>query len=159
MDRPLLKPFADLRRDDFAAYPIWVHATTNDYDEPWWPEVEATTYRPRSGPLPASPTETGLLVRATATLRDGTPLPGFLTPVVAEPEISEMHPHLFVGEAIVPFWGGSVGIPEATQLALPQWLGRATDRIFPIRFAADPALCLGTVEIVVNGFAAWDTGN
>jgi hypothetical protein len=78
--RPELKQFGDLTAEDFERHPVWIGCHTADYDEPWYDDTDEETFRPRTGDLPADPSEGMLLVRANATLRDGSSFPGFLTP-------------------------------------------------------------------------------
>ena len=147
MDRPVIKRFGNLRRDDFATHPIWVNVKENDHDEPWWMDVDEEAFRPRVGPLPASPAEDGLLVRAVATLRDGTPLAGFLTPALGPADADDLRPHVFVGDLLISL----TGMPEPARQAFLATLRRPFEHVFPIAVAADPTLCLGTVDVVVQG--------
>ncbi len=77
---PSLKQFIELTRDDFDRSPIWVGCHTADYDESWYEETDEETFRPWSGRLPVDPVDGMFLVRATASLHDGTSLVAFLTP-------------------------------------------------------------------------------
>jgi hypothetical protein len=80
MTKPELKQFGDLTAADFERHPVWIGCHTADYEEPWYEQTDEETFRPRTGDLPADPSEGMLLVRATIQLRDGTTLPGFVTP-------------------------------------------------------------------------------
>jgi hypothetical protein len=157
--QPVLKQFGELASSDFADHPVWIGCHGVDGDEPWYEDTDEETFRPRTGPLPADPTEGMLLVRAIATLRDGTELPGFLTPCT-EADVGILQPHVFVGDELFGFWGGIVGIPDDTRSRFYAAVGKAAFDVFPIRVRVDPALSRGTVEALLDGWqGAGDQGS
>src|ERR1035438_5255113 len=80
MERPELRQFGDLTREDFDRHAVWIGCHTTDYDETWHEDTDEETFRPWTGKLPADPTEGMLLVKATFELPDGSRHPGFVTP-------------------------------------------------------------------------------
>jgi hypothetical protein len=152
VSKPLLKQFGDLTEADFAMHPVWINCHTADTDEAWYDETDEETFRPRGGDLPAQPSEGMLLVRATGTLRDGSRLPGFLTPAFEPEDLGTMQPQMFVGSALFSFWGGVLGISKEGRAAFYQAVGKSADQIFPIQFAADPGLAEGAASIQIRGF-------
>ena len=95
MTRPVLRQFGDLTEDDFRRHPIWIACHGEDADEPLYDDTDEETFRPRPGVLPADPAEGMLVVRATARLRDGTRLSGFLTPGVKSTSLGTTQPCLW----------------------------------------------------------------
>lgn len=152
MARPELKQFGDLTPEDFARHPVWIGCHTADYDEPWYDETDEETFRPRSGDLPADPSEGMLLVRATAVLADGSRLPAFLTPDFEKGDLGIMQPQVFIEGRMFSFWGGGVGIPEAGRRDFYRAAARPAEAVFPIRFVADEGLSGGVTEAEVHGF-------
>jgi hypothetical protein len=149
---PLLKQFGDLTSADFEAHPVWIGCHTADYDEPWYDQTDEETFRPRQDALPADPSEGMVLVRATATLKDGTSLPGFLTPGFEGDDLGTLQPQVFTGGRMFSFWGGLFGVPEAQRREFYRALGKDAAAAFPIEFAVDPALCGGLTRARVEGF-------
>ncbi len=160
-ERPLLKQFGDLSPEDFQQHPVWIHVHVVDYGEPWYAEANEETFRPRLGPLPASPGEGILLVRSRFTLADGRAFTGFITPEHAEPDeltpwmtgLGIIQPQMFLPSGLrLPFWFGVLK-PDPDQLkSVYDELRAPPDRIFPIEFSADPALAEGIVSGRVDGF-------
>jgi hypothetical protein len=149
---PILRQFGDLVAEDFATHPIWIGCHTADYDEQWYDETDEETFRPRVGPLPADPSEGMLLVRATATLHDGTLLPGFLTPSIEDGDLGTIQPHVFAGNEIFHFWGGSVGVPAEERSEFLRVVDKAENEIFPMRVEADAGLSGGLVHAELTGW-------
>ena len=152
MGRPELKQFGDLGPADLARHPVWIACHTADYDEPWYDETDEETFRPREGPLPADPSEGMLLVRATATLNDGTQLPGLLTPGFEGDDLGILQPQVFVGGRMFGFWGGMFAAAAEMRQAFYKAIGKAPEAVFPIDIAADPAECGGVARARVEGF-------
>lgn len=46
--RPLLRQFNDLRPQDFEEHSVWVNCHVIDYDEPWYDDTDAETFRTAS---------------------------------------------------------------------------------------------------------------
>ena len=151
MARPTLKQFSNLREADFSRHGVWVSCHHEDYDEPWYDDTDEETFRPSDAPLPVPPGQGEFLVRATATLGDGTEMSGFVTPSPT-PDVSFMQPHLFAGGQAHGFWGGMIGIPESGRARLLQALGKGAGDVFPIMFKADDAACAGSAPIAVPGW-------
>ncbi|HET8646989.1 MAG TPA: hypothetical protein VFO85_15950, partial [Vicinamibacteria bacterium] len=101
---------------------------------------------------PADPSEGMLLVRATATLRDGTRLAAFLTPAFEPDDIATVQPQVFAGGRLFSFWGGLFGIPEEGRREFYAAVGKAAADVFPLDVAADPAVAGGVARVTVNGF-------
>ena len=80
MEKPELKQFGDLTRQDFDRHAVWIGCHTADYDEPWYEDTDEETFRPWTGELPADAPEGMLLVKATFELMDASRHPGFITP-------------------------------------------------------------------------------
>ena len=152
MTKPELKQFADLTLGDFERYPVWIGCHTADYDERWYDGTDEQTFRPRTGTLPASPTEGMLLVKASLELRDGARYSGFVTPAQGEGELGIQQPQIFVGERRFQFWGGTIGVREEERKALYAALGKSPDDIFPLRFSVDPSLATGATSGQIEGF-------
>ena len=152
MSRPELKRFGDLTLADFERHLVWIGCHTADYDEPWYDETDEETFRPRSGALPADPSEGMLLVRASAVLSDGTRLPAFLTPAFEEGDLGTIQPQVFVGGRMFSFWGGMFGMPVEARQEFYAALGKPPESIFPIEFAVDPTVSGGVARAQVRGF-------
>jgi hypothetical protein len=151
-ETPLLRQFGALTLVDFEAQPVWIGCHTVDSDAPWYDQTDEETFRPRKGELPAGPSEGMLLVRASATLRDGTCFAGFLTPAFEEGDLGTIQPQLFAGERRFSFWGGVPGVAREDRDAFYAAVERGADAVFPIRFAADPGLTTGVSRAEVDGF-------
>ena len=78
-ERPELVQFGDLTPEHFERHPVWIQCHVVDYEAPWHDDTDEETFRPWSGPLPVDPSDALFLVRATASLSNGTTLRGFLT--------------------------------------------------------------------------------
>ena len=152
MSKPELKQFAELTDSDFDRHPVWIACHTADYDEPWYEDTDEETFRPRTGALPAAPSEGMLLVRATFSLRDGTTFNGFVTPSFEEQDLGTQQPQMFVGGRRFGFWGGMFGLPAQERQEFYAAVARSTPDVFPLRFNADPNLATGATSGVVEGF-------
>jgi hypothetical protein len=151
VSEPILKQFGDLSRSDFELHPVWIGCHTADYEKPWYEDTDEETFRPRRGPLPADPSEGMLLLRAIATLRDATELPGFITPSF-DGDLGIMQPHVFVGNNRFGFWGGSLGIPAEERNDFYAALRTNPTDVFPIVVAAEPGLVRGVVQVRIDGW-------
>ena len=90
---PELVQFGDLSEAHFRRHPVWIQCHTVDYDAPWYDDTDEETFRPCDEPRPVGPDMGMLLVRATATLADGTVLPAaFLTPIFEDGHPGVSHP-------------------------------------------------------------------
>jgi hypothetical protein len=156
MTRPELKQFGDLTAADFERHPVWIECHVADYDEPWYEETDEETFRPRTGDLPADPAEGMLLVRATIRLRDGTTLPGCVTPTFEANDLGTQQPQLFVGNQRFYFWGGVPGVPAKERERMYAALGKKADEVFPLRFEVDPTVSVGATSGEVQGFYRTD---
>jgi hypothetical protein len=149
--QPELKQFGDLTAEDFEREPVWISCHVEDYDEPWYGETDEETFRPWSGALPVSPSLGMLLVRATATLADGSSYPGFYTPAEGD-ELGFTQPQLFVSGRLFSFWGGLMGVSQSFRDDFYSSIGKDSDAVFPIRFTAAPELVESAGSIEVEGF-------
>ena len=149
---PELKSFSDLRASDFERSPVWINVHTADHDEPWYEDSDEETFRPHTGELPVDPRDGMYLVAATATLADGTALPGFLTPVAGAAEPGQMQPHVLAPNRSFGFWGGLFGIPESVQQQFYEVLGKDQSQVFPVRFDVQPGISSGADQIEVPGW-------
>ncbi len=161
-ERPLLKQFGELTLADFSAHAVWVNCHVIDYDEPWYPDTDEETFRPRVGSMPASPSETMLLVRAAFELADGTHLGGFVTPMFAQDakgktsDLGTMQPTMFLPSGVLQqFWGGMCEETQAGRKRLYASLGKSAAQVFPIRFASEPGLTTGVAAGVIPGFCSY----
>lgn len=152
MKRPELKQFGNLTGADFERHPVWIGSHTADCDEPWYDDTDEETFRPRDGDLPSDRSEGMLLVRAAATLRDGSRFSGFVTPAFEKGDLGTMQPHVFVNGRMFAFWGGTLGISREGRAAFYTAVGRPAGAVFPIRFAAEPGLTAGVSSVEVDGF-------
>ena len=152
MEKPHLTQFGELLPAHFQKHPVWINCHVVDSDQPWYAETDEETFRPWDGVLPASPSEGMLLVRATATLRDGSRLPAFITPGFEGDGLGTLQPQLFVGERRFAFWGGVVGHSSEEKTALYAGVGKGPEDVFPIAFIADGGLTTGVGSIEVRGF-------
>jgi hypothetical protein len=152
MAKPELKQFASLLPVDFDRHAIWISCHTSDYRESWYEETNEETFRPWNGPLPVSPADGLLLVRAVLVLADGSRFFGFVTPASQEGDLGRQQPHIFVGQKAFCFWGGVAGIPETERDAFYAALGRRREAIFPLRFSAELALTTGSADGRIDGF-------
>lgn len=160
MSRPEIKQFIDLRTEDFDRHPIWIGCYTADYDEPWYDDIDQESFRPWLGETPVSSDDGIFLIRATLELADGSNYPGFVTPAEGPEQksiglrlglgrlfgnsaadqsaslISEMQPHIFVGQSPpFGFWGGMFGVSAESRRGLYDAVGKGTAKIFPIKFS------------------------
>jgi len=158
MPGPLLRQCADLVPADFEAAPVWIGCHTADYDEPWYDDTDEETFRPFAGPLPASPGEGMLLVRAQFTLGDGAQLHGFVTPAfeeevgLADLLLGTQQPAIFAADRILQFWCGGIEPTPARMAETYQALGRGPRDTFPITFRAAPGLATGMTDGIIRGF-------
>ncbi|SPE33518.1 conserved hypothetical protein [Acidobacteriia bacterium SbA2] len=152
MARPELKQFADLIPTDFERHPVWIGCHTADYDEPWYDDTDEQTFRPRTGKLPANPSEGMLLVTASLELHDGTRYNGFVTPAQNPGDLATQQPQIFVGGRRFQFWGGIFGVREEERKAFYAALGKNADDVFPLRFSVDPSLATGATSGQIEGF-------
>lgn len=159
MEKPELKQFRDLTREDFDRHPVWIGSHTADYDKPWYEDTDEETFRPWTGDLPADASEGMLLVRATFELPDGSRHSGFLTPAPNPGDLGTQQPQLFAGARRFGFWGGMFGIPIEERQSLYAALGRQPNDVFPLRFSADPALATGDNRGQVIGFYRFAIGD
>jgi hypothetical protein len=149
---PLLKQFGDLTLSDLGTHAVWIGCHIADYDEPWYDATDEETFRPRTGVLPAEPSEGMLLVRATAVLADGSQLAGFLTPAFDEGDLGTVQPHIFVNGQQFSFWGGMFGIPIEKRTSFYKVIGKTAEQTFPMIIKADEGLTTGVQEAEVHGF-------
>jgi len=152
MEKPELKQFGDLAREDFDRHPVWIGCHTADYDEPWYDDTDEETFRPWNAGLPADALAGMLLVRAEFELRDGSRYPGFLTPDPHTGDLGTEQPHLFVGDRGFGFWGGLFGTSEEERQAFYAALGKKAGDVFPLRFRIEAALIDGGATGQVDGF-------
>lgn len=152
MDKPDLKQFGDLTREDFERHPVWVGCHTSDCDEPWYEDTDEETFRPWTGGLPANASAHMLLAKATFELRDGSRHPGFVTPDPDPGDLGTQQPHIWAGDRAFGFWGGMFGVPAEERQALYSALGRKPDDVFPLQFSIEPGLATGTTNGEVKGF-------
>ena len=157
MSGPELVQFADLTQAHFARQPLWIQVHTADYDEPWYSDSDEETFRPRSGPLPASASEGMLLVSASFTLADGTQQRGFVTPAAqqkgSEADLGLVQPHLFLpGGGWASFWGGLAGIRGEDKARFYRLLERSGEAVFPIRYRTLPGLVDPAEAGEIRGF-------
>lgn len=149
--KPELKQFGELTAGDFEREPVWIACHVEDYDEPWYDETDEETFRPWSGELPVNASLGMLLVRATATLADGSSYPGFFTPAEND-DLGLIQPQIFVDERLFSFWGGVMGIPRPYRDDFYRSIGRNSDAVFPIRFTGAPEIVESASPIEVQGF-------
>jgi hypothetical protein len=181
MSTPELKQAEDLGVADFEQHPVWISVHTADYDMPWYEQCDEETYRPWIGPLPVLAKENIFLVSAEFKLKCGIFFRGFFSPVgddwdealtrtttegrtIKIRTFSErqggspaailklQQPHIFVNGQRFGFWGGRSGLPVEKRHAFYAAIGEPPESIFPIQFAADPALVTGIVAGQVDGF-------
>lgn len=152
MTRPTLKQFVDLVESDFQDHPVWIGCHTADYDEDWYDETDEETFRPRTGQLPARPSEGMLLLQATATLSDGSQVAGFLTPALQTGDLGTIQPHLFLGGRKYGLWGGIFGYPEQYKLDFTKAIGKDRAQVFPLTIRAAAGLSTGVVEAEIPGW-------
>ena len=152
MEKPELKQFGDLSREDFDRHPVWIGCHTADYDKPWYEDTDEETFRPWTGKLPADAPEGILLVKATFELVDASRHAGFITPALGPDDIGTQQPYIFVGDQCFGFWGGIVGVSIGERQSLYAALGRKPDEIFPLRFSIDPTLAAGDTSGQIKGF-------
>ena len=150
--RPELKQFGDLTPADFDRHPVWIACHTEDHGEPWFDGTDEETFRPWTGALPVGPSDGMLLVRASLELHDGSVYRGFITPAFKEGDLGALQPQIFVGDDRFGFWGGMFGVRTEKKAAFYATIGKTSEAIFPLRFAADPGLATGVVAGRVDGF-------
>jgi hypothetical protein len=148
---PELKQFGELTAEDFEREPVWISCHTEDYDEPWYDQTDEETFRPWTGDLPISPSLGMLLVRATATLADGSTYPGFYTPAEND-DLGLIQPQIFASGRLFMFWSGVLGVPRSYRDDFYGSIGGSPDTVFPIRFTAAPELVGAADPIEVQGF-------
>jgi hypothetical protein len=149
--KPELRRFGSLTAEDFERFPVWLGCHVADYDEPWYEDTDEETFRPWTGDLPVSPADGMYLVKATATLADGSSLPAFLTPAAGN-DLGLVQPQAFISRRLFSFWGGMPGVPKATRDDFYAALGKGPDAEFPIQFIAPATLVQGGAAVEVAGF-------
>ena len=161
MQKPVIKSYADLTPADFEASPVWINCHVADEAEDWYDETVEDDYRP-AGRRPSFVNDDNMyVVKATATLSDGTRLPAFLNliPMFDGPDAVDAGVFTPDGRGVdmdpsTSGWGR--GIRKRKLDAL----GRPARAIFPMRVAPDdPAL---PVVTVVDWFAKrieWPAGD
>lgn len=152
MERPELKEFSDLNREDFDRHPVWIGCHGVDSSERWYEDTDEQTFRPWTDNWPAPASEGMLLVKATFELRDGTTHQGFITPALHPGDLSTQQPYIFVGDQCFGFWGGLFGIPIEDRQSFYAAVGASPDKIFPLRFSAEQTLATGETSGEVEGF-------
>jgi len=146
--RPELKQYGDLRPEDFDSHPVWVACHSADYDEEWYDDTDEETFRPYSGALPVGSDEM-YLVRSAYTLRDGTKMTGFATPTGDATTWGTIQPQIYLpnGQRVGVWYG--MFPPQNALRKFCDSLGKKTEDIFPIRFAAIQGLttnvCFGDI--------------
>lgn len=150
MSEVLRKPFALLRSDDFFEHPVWV-ACEGDEDDGGAGGDEGAgggppRFTPYHGPVPVDPDDGHFVVRAQATLHDGTWVPACFTPVTSEGDACFMKPHLLVGPA--PFDLDELALAPAAERdeRCRRVLGKESDEVLPARVAAGAGLVDGVVK-------------
>ena len=155
-DRPELVQFGDLTPDNFARHPVWIQCHIVDYDEPWYEETDEETFRPRTAPLPADPTEGMLLARATFVFADASRHDGFLTPAVPGDPIELlglMQPQLFLPDGtLAGFWEGGFARGDAEHAAFYRAMGKSAKEVFPMDCFAPSELVTGVTQATLHGF-------
>ena len=149
--KPELRPFGSLTAEDFERIPVWLACHVADYDEPWYDETDEETFRPWTGELPVRHADGMYLVKATATLADGSSFPAFLTPA-ADNELGLAQPQVFVRGRRFSFWGGMMGSSQKERDEFYAAVGMAAETVFPIRFTVAPELAEGAMIVEVGGF-------
>jgi hypothetical protein len=154
MPKPVLRQFGELRPDDFERHPVWIGCHTADHDEEWYEETDEETFRPHVEPLPADPRDGMLLVRATATLNDGSELQGFLTPEVEKADLGAMQPHVFVSGLMFGFWTGMASVSDDMRNDFYGASGKDSAQVFPLVVRAEPGVATGVTEVQVRDFTS-----
>lgn len=149
--KPELRPFESLTAADFERIPVWLACHVADYDEPWYDETDEETFRPWTGKLPVKHEDGMVLVKATATLADGSSFPAFLTPA-ADNDLGHAQPHVFVRGKCFSFWGGMMGVSRKGRDEFYAAVGMAAEAVFPIRFTVASELAEGATNVEVGGF-------
>ncbi len=164
-ERPLLKQFGDLRRADFEAHPVWVQCHLIDYEQPWYDATDEETFRAWTAAMPVHPTQALFLIKATFTLFDGRLLYGFITPAGEQTgngksALATIQPHIFhPSGTLISFWFGIASPSDHDVTKICSLLGIPLDRIFPIKFEAQPGLATGTTSGVIPGFCYIENDN
>jgi hypothetical protein len=102
-----------------------------------------------------------LLVAADLILADGTAYQGFITPAFPDAAndpalLGTIQPQLFLPSGRrESFWDGMFARSVEHRGRFYADLGRAADRVFPIRFRAKPGLTTGLAEGEVAGFCSF----
>jgi hypothetical protein len=131
------KPVNELTREDFARYPIWKYATSEEGLE-GQDETTVRPYRLRRDYLDAG-TEVHL-VRANFRLNSGRRLMGFVDVHRGSGgSIEESQPVITADRGQVVFWYGALK-PRKRELAdAYERLGVASaSQVFPLKFCSDP---------------------
>lgn len=142
MDEALRKPFPALTPADFREHPVWAACGPAGEDGVW--------FTPHGGALPVDPDEGHYLVRAQATLSDGTWVPACFTPVTSEADACRMLPHLLVGAA--PFDLDTLALGEAEERvrSCRARLGKRPAEVWPVKVVAGAGLVDGVVKCTVT---------
>jgi hypothetical protein len=178
---PEIKQIYELSLSDFQRYPIWVGVHNIDAGEPWYDACDEATFRPWTQSVPPVAKIGVVLVCATFKLCDGTIHQGYIRAISEDwdtppntrtmPNGSEVHyrrfserygsplailglqqPKIFVHGRPFSFWGGIRGVPVEQRKAFYAATGKATDQIFPIRFAGNATLITGILNGELEGF-------
>lgn len=144
------KQVYDLGPQDFEEHPVWEFALDEECEE----GQDEATVRPftTDGPLDV---DAGMfVVRARFTMADGTVAEGYLTPPVQGMEgIETYQPTIVTSDGQVPLWCGIFPPDEQFLRQSYSFLGKASDEVFPVRYASVVHLSVGTVEGTIAGFS------
>jgi hypothetical protein len=149
--KPELRSIGSLTAADFERFPVWLACHVADCDEPWYDETDEETFRPWTGKLPVRCVDGMYLVKATATLADGSSFPALLTPA-GDDDLGLIQPYMFVRGRCFSFWGGMMGVSRKERDEFYAAVGVAAEAAFPIQFAVAPELAEGGMNVEVGGF-------
>lgn len=157
---PELKQESDLTPADFLRLPVWIGVHNFDSDEPWYENSDEETFRPWTGPLPFKESRGFVLVAATFTLRDGSVYPGYFRSVRDDESrrgnktevLVLQSPIIFIDGRSFDFRRRVPGLQRAAARQLYSAFGKKAKDVFPVRFAASPALARGVVTGNIEGF-------
>jgi hypothetical protein len=143
------KQVYELTLDDLSQFPVWEFKLDPGGES----GQNESTVQPHAVTGPLDPAERMFVVRAAFTLADGSRLTGYLTPPVRGQEgLGSLQPIIVTARGQVRLWCGTA-VPDAKRLAQNyEFLGKDSQRVFPVRFESEVELVGGPAHGSVPGF-------
>ena len=139
------KQVYELTTEDLTSHPVWEFALDEEGEE----GQDEATVRPRQTSAALDPSDGMYIVRARFTLADGTTLTGYITPCANPADLGTVQPQIVTTNGQVGFWFGLA--PTDIQQCYAK-LGKTSQQVFPIAFAADIEISGGRFTGTIPAF-------